>query len=599
MSSATFEDLKTVVQAWIEADPDAETQAELRALLAAPDPQATDLADRFAGALEFGTAGLRGVLGAGPNRINRAVVIRTTWALAQYLLARNVDAKKRGVVIGFDGRKMSREFASEVAGVLAAEGIPSHVFEGLVPTPLTAFGVTHLSAAAGVMITASHNPPEFNGYKLYWGDGAQIVPPIDVDIANLILRAPAAREVRRIPRAEAEKSGLYRALDGTVERAYLDAVRGLEVNPGGARDLRIVYTPLHGVGDHLLRAALAEARFTNVTSVPEQQKPDGAFPTVAFPNPEEHGAMDLAFALARQQKADLVLANDPDADRLAVAIPQAGSPTGYLQFTGNQVGVLLGHYLLTEPLPGLPGLAGKSPEGEKRLTLASLVSSPMLGAIALALGARYEETLTGFKWIAHRAMDLEKSEGYRFVFGYEEAIGYTVGEVVRDKDGISAGVILAEMAAVLKERGRTLSDEWELLARKYGLYVSGQINVTRKGAAGAEEIRNWMSRLRENPPERVGSLNVVAIVDIAAGTRRQVADGKVEPFHLPKSNVIVLELASRTRIIVRPSGTEPKIKVYIDLREPVLESEPFPEAEKRGQATLTALGDAFKTILGI
>ncbi|WP_394847263.1 phospho-sugar mutase [Pendulispora brunnea] len=589
MSSATFEDLKTVVQAWIEADPDLETQAELRALLAAADPKGTDLADRFAGALEFGTAGLRGVLGAGPNRMNRAVVIRTTWALAQYLLAQKVDAEKRGVVIGFDGRKMSREFASEVASVLAAEGIPSHVFEGLVPTPLAAFAVTHLSAAAGVMITASHNPPEFNGYKLYWGDGAQIVPPIDVDIANLILRAPAARNVRRVPRAEAEKSGLYRALDGTVERAYLDAVRGLEVNPGGARDLRIVYTPLHGVGDHLLRAALAEARFTNVTSVPEQQKPDGAFPTVAFPNPEEHGAMDLAYALARKQKADLVLANDPDADRLAVAIPHAASPTGYLQFTGNQVGVLLGHYLLTER---------KVSQDQKRLALASLVSSPMLGTIALALGVRYEETLTGFKWIAHRAMDLEK-EGYTFVFGYEEAIGYTVGDVVRDKDGVSAAVILAEMAAVLKERGRTLGDEFELLARKYGLFVSGQINVTRKGAAGAEEIRTMMTRLRENPPERVGALNVVAVVDIAAGTRRQVADGKVEPFHLPKSNVIVLELASRSRIIVRPSGTEPKIKVYIDLREPVLESEPFSEAEKRGQATLTALGNSFKAILGI
>ncbi|WP_394836918.1 phospho-sugar mutase [Pendulispora rubella] len=592
MSSATFEDLKTVVRAWIEADPDLETQAELRALLAAADPSGTDLADRFAGALEFGTAGLRGVLGAGPNRMNRAVVIRTTWALAQYLLTQNVDAKKRGVVIGFDGRKMSREFASDVASVLAAEGIPSHVFEDLAPTPLTAFGVTHLSAAAGVMVTASHNPPEFNGYKLYWGDGAQIVPPIDVDIANLILRAPAARDVRRVPRAEAEKSGLYRALDGTVERAYLDAVRGLEVNPGGARDLRIVYTPLHGVGDHLMRAALAEARFTNVTTVPEQQKPDGAFPTVAFPNPEEQGAMDLSFALARKQKADLVLANDPDADRLAVAIPHEGSPSGYLQFTGNQVGVLLGHYLLTERK------VAQDPSAQKRLALASLVSSPMLGSIALALGVHYEETLTGFKWIAHRAMDLEK-EGHRFVFGYEEALGYTVGDVVRDKDGISAGVLLAEMAAVLKERGRTLGGEFELLARKYGLFVSGQINVTHKGAAGAEEIRNMMTRLRENAPERVGELNVVAVVDIAAGTRRHVADGKVEPFHLPKSNVIVLELASRSRIIVRPSGTEPKIKVYIDLREPVLESEAFSEAEKRGQATLTALGNAFKSILGI
>jgi len=590
MSATTFEDLKTSVRAWIDADPDPKTQAELQELLAAPDPSLTDLGDRFAGTLEFGTAGLRGVIGAGPNRMNRAVVLRTTWALAKYLVAQFKDAKERGVVIGFDGRTMSREFADDVASVLAAEQIPAHVFADFAPTPLTAFAVTHLGAAAGVMITASHNPPEYNGYKLYWQTGSQIVPPVDTDIAALITQAPAARDVPRVLRTEAEKRGLFRTVAPSVERAYLDAVRALGVHPGGARDLHIVYTPLHGVGDHLARIALAEAGFTQVTSVPEQQRPDGRFPTVAFPNPEEKGAMDLSFALARREKAELVIANDPDADRLAVAVPDAAAPSGYLQFTGNQVGVLLGHYLLTERAPVA---------GQKKLVLASLVSSPMLGAIALALGVHYEETLTGFKWIAHRAMQLEKSDGLSFIFGYEEALGYTVGDVVRDKDGISAAVLIAEMAAVFKERGHTLKDELETLGRKYGLYASGQVNVTRKGAQGAEEIRSMMRNLRENPPAKVGSLNVVAVVDVAAGTRRLVADGTTEKIPLPPSNVIVLELTGRARIIVRPSGTEPKIKCYLDFREPVVGGEPYADAERRAQATLDALANDVKALLGI
>ncbi|WP_394822857.1 phospho-sugar mutase [Pendulispora albinea] len=590
MSTTTFEDLKATVRAWIEADPDPQTRAELQSLLDAPDPARTDLADRFAGSLEFGTAGLRGVIGGGPNRMNRAVVLRTTWALGKYLLTQFPDAQERGVVVAFDGRTMSREFAEDVASVLAAQQIPAHVFPDVVPTPLAAFAVKHLGAVAGVMITASHNPPEYNGYKLYWRTGSQIVPPVDVDIAALITQAPPAREVAGVPRAEAAARALFHLLDASIERAYLDAVRALELHPGGKRDLRIVYTPLHGVGDRLVRMALDEARFTRVTSVPEQREPDGRFPTVAFPNPEEKGSMDLAYALARREKADLVFANDPDADRLAVAIPDPAAPGGYLQFTGNQVGVLLGHYLLTERPPAA---------GEKRMVLASLVSSPMLGAIALALGVHYEETLTGFKWIAHRAMQLENSEGYTFIFGYEEALGYTIRDIVRDKDGISAVVLISEIAAVLAERGRTLKDELELLARKYGLYASGQVNVTRKGAKGAEEIRSWMRRLRENPPTEVGSLKVISVVDIEAGTRRLVADGKTETIALPPSDVIVLELSGRARIIVRPSGTEPKIKCYIDVREPITEGEPFTAAERRAQATLDSLAESFRAILGI
>jgi phosphomannomutase len=579
-----------LAQRWVENDPDPTTQAELGALLDEVDLGKTDLADRFACALEFGTAGLRGVIGAGPNRMNRAVILKTTWGLAEYLKAEVPDVATRGVVIGYDGRRLSPELADDTACVLAAAGIRAHVFQDFAATPLTAFAVHHLGAAAGVMVTASHNPPEYNGYKVYWGNAAQIVPPIDVGIAKAIERAPGASSVPRLTRKEAEQRGLVVPVPASVERAYLDAVRALEVNPGGPRELAIVYTPLHGVGDDLARKAFAEAGFVNVTSVPEQQKPDGEFPTVAFPNPEEKGAMDLSFALARKLSAELILANDPDADRLAVAVPSKSSPTGYLQLTGNQVGVLLGHYLLTERRANVP-------VPDKRLVLASIVSSPQLGTIAHALGVRYEETLTGFKWIANRAMDLDK-EGFSFVFGYEEALGYTVGEVVRDKDGVSAAVIMAEVVATLKARGKTLVEELEVIARRYGLYVSQQVSVTKKGVEGADAIRKMMDALRASPPREVGSLKVLAMSDLQASQRRNFAANEITAVLLPKSNVLTFELAGRSRIIARPSGTEPKIKFYFDVREPVLEGEPFGEAEKRANAALAELVKAFAALTG-
>ncbi|MEO6418979.1 MAG: phospho-sugar mutase [Polyangiaceae bacterium] len=579
--------LRSLAQKWADNDPDPATQLEIKELLAAPDLTKTDLADRFAGALEFGTAGLRGIIGAGPNRMNRAVILCTTWGLGQYLLAAVPDAKTRGVVIGFDGRRLSREFAEDTACVLAAMGIRSLVFEDYAPTPLTSFGVKYLKAAAGVMVTASHNPPEYNGYKVYWGNSAQIIPPIDLAIAASIAKAPAAKSVPRLTRAEAEKSGLWQVAPPAVERAYLDAVRALEVNEAGDRALPIVYTPMHGVGDRLARIAFAEAGFTNVTSVPEQQEPDGRFPTVAFPNPEEKGAMDLSFALARKLGAALVVANDPDADRLAAAVPLKSSPTGYVQLTGNQLGVLLGHYLLTE---------GKKRTG-KTAVLASIVSSPMLGTIAEALGVHYEETLTGFKWIANRAMELER-DGTAFVFGYEEALGYTVGDVVRDKDGISAAVMMGEITSVLLARGKTVLEELELISRKFGLYVSQQVSVTKKGASGQEEIRALMDRLRASPPSVIGPLAVIAVSDFATQTRRVVAGGKTTALTLPKSNVITYELEGRSRIIARPSGTEPKIKFYFDVREPVKAGEPFAAAEGRANATLAALSAAFIRIAG-
>ncbi len=575
-------DLRARAEEWIAHDPDPQTQAELRRLLASSDLSATDLADRFAGPLEFGTAGLRGVIGAGQNRMNRAVVLRATWGLARHL---KEHAANVTVVVGCDGRRMSREFAEDTACVLAAEGVHVFLSSDLAPTPLVAFAVKRLGAGAGVMVTASHNPPEYNGYKVYWGNGAQIVPPVDTAIAAWIERAPHARDVPRVSVEEARARGLLEDLGEPMERAYLDAVASLEERSGGDRSITIVYTPLHGVGAKLAKRALAEAGFSRVLVVPEQEKPDGAFPTVAFPNPEEKGAMDLAFSLAQKERADLVMANDPDADRLAAAVPSADSPTKYVQFTGNQVGALLGHYLLTE----------RHSSQAKRLVIASNVSSPLLGVIAAKLGVRYEETLTGFKWIANRAMDLER-DGHVFVFGYEEALGYTVGDVVRDKDGISAAVVFAELAAMLRARGQTVLGRLEAIYREHGLFLSSQVNVTKKGVDGASEIRALMTRLRTSAPSLVGSHAVMAVSDYESQERRGT-DGTKGPLHLPRANVLAFELSGGSRIIARPSGTEPKIKFYFDVREEMRPEESLAEAETRAKGTMQALADAWTRLV--
>jgi phosphomannomutase len=588
------DDLLARAERWLKHDPDPSTRAELAQILERATPtkgsaqeQAAamrELGDRFTGPLEFGTAGLRGLIGAGESFMNRAVILRTTAGLARYLLEKGDDANKRGVVIGYDGRRMSREFAEDTACALAAAGVPSHLSPIPCPTPVTAFAVTYLGAAAGVMVTASHNPPAYNGYKVYWGNGAQIIPPHDAGIAAAIAASPEADAVPRMPIEEARAKGLVKSFSDDVERSYLDALQKLSVRKDGDRSIKIVYTPLHGVGNRLVRAALAEAGFSSVSTVPEQAEPDGAFPTVAFPNPEEKGALDLAFALARREGAELVVANDPDVDRLAAAV--LDNRGAYVQLTGNQIGVLLGHYLLTEG------------EGGDRIALASLVSSPMLGVIAKTLGVRYEETLTGFKWIANRAMDLERSTGARFVFGFEEALGYTVGPLVRDKDGIGAALLFCELAAVKRAAGMSLLDELEALARRYGLFVSGQRNVTLPGALGLSKIAEIMSRLRASLPSRVGPLEVVAVSDLLARTRTVKGEAPA-PLDLPASNVLSFDLEGGSRIIARPSGTEPKIKFYFDVREPMAEGEAVAAARTRAEARMTELSSAFAALAGI
>ncbi len=572
------DELRAAVRAWQADDPDPTTRDELDGLLAEGD--AAGLAERFAGTLQFGTAGLRGLLGAGPNRMNRKVVLRATAGLCAYLIETTKDARERGVCIGYDGRRLSREFAADAASVALGMGFRVHAFESVVPTPVLAFACLEMHAAAGIMVTASHNPPAYNGYKVYWGNGAQIIPPHDGGIAAAIDRVGSVEEIARTAIAEAPDR--VTILGAELERRYLDRVRALQVHPDLPRELSIAYTALHGVGDRLARTALAEAGFTSVASVPEQAEPDGRFPTVAFPNPEEKGAMDMVLALAKAKGAELVLANDPDADRLAVAVrDDAGE---YVQLTGNEVGCLLGHYLLDQ-----------GPPGDARLVVNTIVSSPMLGSIARAHGAQWEQTLTGFKWIANRALEREAG-GSRFVLGYEEALGYTVGALVRDKDGIGTAVVVADMAAYCKAQGRTLLDELELTWRRYGMFLSRQISKVLPGTEGAARIAAMMAAVREAPPAELAGHRVHAILDLQKGERR--SGGDVTPSGFPQGDVIAIELEGDHRVMLRPSGTEPKIKLYVDVRVDVRDGEPIEDARRRGEATMDELAAALERITG-
>ncbi len=564
------------VKIWIAQDPDPATQKELEALLA--QGAVAELADRFSGQLEFGTAGLRGVLGGGPMRMNRAVVRRATAGLAAYLLKTTPDAARRGVVVGYDGRKMSREFAEEATSVLAGAGFVVHFFEQLCPTPMVAYGVLHTGAAAGVMVTASHNPPEYNGYKVYWGNGAQIIPPHDKGISACIDAVGPLLSLPMPSLSKARHDGQVRSMGLEVETRYLAAVKGLQLHPEVPKTLNIVYTAMHGVGAKLARAALAQIGCQNVFPVSSQVEPDGNFPTVRFPNPEEKGAMDLSLALAREKDADLVIANDPDADRLAIAAKKG--PGEYVQLTGDQVGALLGYYLLTE-----------QKGGAERLVVTTIVSSGMLGEMARQLGVAYAETLTGFKWIANRGLALEQEKQLTFVMGYEEALGYTVGRIVRDKDGISAAAVFAELSAVCQSRGKSVLAYLEECYRRFGLFKSGQHNIVLPGATGAAQIQQMMQRLRTSPPQKVGPAKVLALRDLGRGIRK--TEKGEEPVDLPKSDVLTFELEGAGRITARPSGTEPKIKFYFELREAVTEGEPFEKAQARADARMKELMDAF------
>ncbi|MDR2453566.1 MAG: phospho-sugar mutase [Bifidobacteriaceae bacterium] len=545
--------LAAAVQAWLAADPDPATRAQLAAAWQAAqqgDRAALDeVASAFAGPLEFGTAGLRGQLGPGPNRMNRAVVIRAAAGLMAYLADGIVQAGAAGlapkVVVGYDARHRSQEFARDTAAVVVAAGGRALLWEQACPTPLLAFAVRRLRADAGVMVTASHNPAQDNGCKVYLGgrlasppaDGVQIVPPADREIAARIAAAPPANQVPRAARG-------WERIGAEQEREYLrQAVSGV-APAAGAADLRIVHTAMHGVGARLAVPALRAAGFEDIHQVDSQRAPDPDFPTVAFPNPEEPGAIDLANALAERIGADLVIAQDPDADRCAVAVydPRAPQGGGWRRLTGDELGALLG-----EDLAKYWAEAPAAADGARPAVACSVVSSRLLGRIARAHLLRFERTLTGFKWIA-------RTPG--LVFGYEEAIGYCVRpDMVRDKDGITAGLAVARLAARAKLAGRSLIDLLDDLARRHGLHATAQVALRFRDSA---ELAGVMRSLRRAAPKRVGATPVSRITDLAAGWEGLAA-----------ADALIFSLADSARLIVRPSGTEPKVKCYLEVVEPV------------------------------
>ncbi|MFF7383324.1 phospho-sugar mutase [Streptomyces griseoluteus] len=534
-------------QAWLAEDPDAETREELAKLIEAGDT--AELTARFSGTLQFGTAGLRGELGAGPMRMNRAVVIRAAAGLAAYLKAKGEAGGL--VVVGYDARHKSADFARDTAAVITGAGLRAAVLPRPLPTPVLAFAIRHLGAVAGVEVTASHNPPRDNGYKVYLGDGSQIVPPADAEIAAEI---DAVRALADVPRPEAG----WEVLGEEVLDAYLartDAV----LAEGSARTARTVYTAMHGVGKDVLLAAFARAGFPEPVLVAEQAEPDPDFPTVAFPNPEEPGAMDLAFERATVTEPDLVIANDPDADRCAVAVRDGGD---WRMLRGDEVGALLAAHLVGR------GVTGTFAE--------SIVSSSLLGRIAGKAGLGHEETLTGFKWIA-------RVEGLRY--GYEEALGYCVDpEGVRDKDGITAALLITELASELKESGRSLLDLLDDLALEHGLHATDQLSVRVEDLS---VIADAMRRLRERPPVSLAGLPVTSAEDLTRGTAA-----------LPPTDGLRYALDG-ARVIVRPSGTEPKLKCYLEVVVPVADRAALPAARARATELLAAIKRDLSEAAGI
>ncbi|MFH9427022.1 phospho-sugar mutase [Streptomyces sp. NPDC017615] len=534
-------------QAWLAEDPDPETREELAKLIDTGD--VTELAARFSGTLQFGTAGLRGELGAGPMRMNRAVVIRAAAGLAAYLKAKGETGGL--VVIGYDARHKSADFARDTAAVITGAGLRAAVLPRPLPTPVLAYAIRHLGAVAGVEVTASHNPPRDNGYKVYLGDGSQIVPPADAEIAAEI---DAVRALADVPRPKAG----WEVLGDEVLDAYLartDAVLG----EGSARTARTVYTAMHGVGKDVLLAAFARAGFPEPVLVAEQAEPDPDFPTVAFPNPEEPGAMDLAFERATVTEPDLVIANDPDADRCAVAVRDGGD---WRMLRGDEVGALLAAHLVGR------GVTGTFAE--------SIVSSSLLGRIAEKAGLGHEETLTGFKWIA-------RVQGLRY--GYEEALGYCVDpEGVRDKDGITAALLVTELASELKESGRTLLDLLDDLALEHGLHATDQLSVRVEDLS---VIADAMTRLREQPPTALAALPVTSAEDLTRGTAA-----------LPPTDGLRYTLDG-ARVIVRPSGTEPKLKCYLEVVVPVADRDALPAARAKAAELLAEIKRDLSEAAGI
>ncbi len=540
---------------------DEQTKAELKAIEGDED----EIRERFYTELEFGTAGLRGIIGAGTNRMNRYVVQKATQGLANYIL--KAGGQKKGVVIAYDSRRMSPEFADFAALTLAANGIKAYVFESLRPTPELSFAVRFLGCIAGINITASHNPAEYNGYKVYWEDGAQITPPHDSGIMNEVKAIDDYTSAKTMPREDAVAAGLYETVGAKIDDAFIAALKKLVIHPEAIKEqadqIRIVYTPLHGTGNIPARRVLSELGFTQVHVVPEQEKPDGEFPTVSYPNPEADEAFTLGLKLAKEIDADLVLATDPDADRLGVRVKDA--KTGeYHTLTGNMSGCLLADYEIGQ----MKAVKGLPKDGA---LIKTIVTTNMADAIADYYGVKLIEVLTGFKYIGQKILEFEQSGKGSYLFGFEESYGCLIGTHARDKDAIVAVMALAEAAAYYKTKGMTLWDAMISLYERYGYYKDDIQSVTLKGMEGLKKIQEIMETLRKNPPSEIGGYKVLAVRDYRADTIVDTATGAIRPTGLPNSNVLYYDLTDDAWVCVRPSGTEPKVKFYYGIKGDSLE----------------------------
>ena len=536
---------------------DEETRKEVSSLT-----DEKEIQDRFYKNLTFGTGGLRGILGAGTNRMNKYTVGKATQGLAEYVRA---HSERGSVVIAYDSRNMSYEFAPDSALIFAANGVKAYFFESLRPTPELSFAVRYLHATAGIVITASHNPPEYNGYKVYWTDGGQIVAPHDKLIAERINAIEDYLKIKHMTLAEAKSAGLFEEIGSSIDDAYIGALKSLSLNPEAlqkcAKELKIVYTPLNGAGNLPVRRILRELGFENVWVVPEQEQPDGNFPTLEYPNPEDPKAFTYALRLAREKDADLVLATDPDADRLGIYV--RGDHSGeYIPFTGNMSGLLIAEYILSQkaekgllPVPG-----------ERGALVTTIVSSNMAGKIAKEYGLTLIETLTGFKYIGEQMKLFEESGEHEYLFGFEESYGCLPGTHARDKDAVAAVTMLCEAAAFYRSRGLTLKDQMLRIFDKYGYYNESLKSITLSGADGAARISEIIRSMRNDPPREIGGLKVLALRDYKQRVRTEIFSGAKESLTLPESDVLYFELENDGWCCVRPSGTEPKIKFYFGVK---------------------------------
>ena len=542
---------------WCESPEfDEETKRELLSI----KNDEKEIEDRFYQELEFGTAGLRGVIGAGTNRMNKYTVGKATQGLANYIVEQGVQDK--GVAISYDSRKMSKEFSLQTALILCANGIKAYLFENLRPVPELSFAVRELGCTAGVMITASHNPPKYNGYKVYWDDGAQIVPPMDKDIISKVRNIESFTEIKEISKEEAIEKGLLKIIGTEMDEKYIDVLKKSILNPEivkkNGKELKIVYTPLHGTGNTVVERLLKEIGFENVYVVPEQKDPDGNFPTVDYPNPEDPKAFKLALELAKKVDADVVLATDPDADRLGIFAKDVKTGN-YETYTGNMSALLIAEYRISQ-------MKEKGILPNDGMLIKTVVSSNLADAIAKEYNLELIEVLTGFKNIGKVMRTAEENKDKTYVFGFEESYGCLIGDYARDKDGIAAVMALCEAAAYYREQGITLWDQMQNIYKKYGYYKETQVSIVKEGSEGAQIIKDMMTKMRNTPVNQIGVNKVLTFKDIQKDLVKNMVTGEEKTTGLPTSNVLYYELENDSWCCVRPSGTEPKIKFYMGVK---------------------------------